>query len=604
MKIKKIEITNYRGVKNKQVIPFKKLTSIVGKNDAGKSIVLNAIATFLDAKNYPIVISDFNDSSKPIIFRVKFSHDNLKEIIESKIKSKIKKADGLEEFLNDFIFDDEIIYEREVSKIGKAYSKESILIKDFVGDEFSKLYAKSDTDLNKIIQDNNIEIPVEGLGRNSKIEKIKHIKEFCVTQEIEIEKKFIIDEFKIGSLFPQVELFVSDYGLDADTKFRTNSVSEISDYFNRETKEETQRLRVIEQEIEDEMQTEAESIKNFMSDYTSSLQKVEIKPQIKWSDAIKNVDVRFQFDGDENPISMSHKGTGYRRLFMVARFRYLAEKNKGNNILYLIEEPETFLHPSAQEDLLNALKELSEDNQIVITTHSPVFAGATNTESIILCKKSGQTIYEHSTEATKENFIFKIIDELGIKPSFNLRDYHEKIVFVESNNDAKFYNILCEKLLDNNLLNNDKILVLPFGGGEDIESFLNIHYFESSNRKLYLLIDSDKHQNNQEKQKKRAENFNKEERKKSYILTKSYIESYYHPRAIERVYNLPENTFNYFNDNENIRTTIKQIVKDKELGNKNIKEKNNFKVFNETSIDEFKELVEDDLIDFLKVIVS
>jgi putative ATP-dependent endonuclease of the OLD family len=40
----------------------------------------------------------------------------------------------------------------------------------------------------------------------------------------------------------------------------------------------------------------------------------------------------------------------------------------------LIEEPETFLHPSAQQDLLDSIKDLSEDNQIIITTHSPIFA--------------------------------------------------------------------------------------------------------------------------------------------------------------------------------------------------------------------------------------
>jgi predicted ATP-dependent endonuclease of OLD family len=55
---------------------------------------------------------------------------------------------------------------------------------------------------------------------------------------------------------------------------------------------------------------------------------------------------------------------------MVARFRYLAEKSKGNNIIYLIEEPETFFALTAQQDLLKALKELSQDNQVVTTTHS------------------------------------------------------------------------------------------------------------------------------------------------------------------------------------------------------------------------------------------
>ncbi|MGJ8734503.1 MAG: AAA family ATPase, partial [Cellulophaga sp.] len=122
MKLKNIAITNYRGVKNIQEVPLRSLSSVVGKNDAGKSIVLNAIATFLDAKNHPVVDSDFNDIDSSIVFQVILVHPNLKEILEAKIKTKIKKADGLEEFLNDFIFDGTIIYEREISKSGKTYT--------------------------------------------------------------------------------------------------------------------------------------------------------------------------------------------------------------------------------------------------------------------------------------------------------------------------------------------------------------------------------------------------------------------------------------------------------------------------------------------------
>lgn len=593
MKIKNITITNFRGVKNTQEIPLKNLSSIVGKNDSGKSIVLNAIASFLDIKNHPICISDFNNIEVPIVFQVKLEHPNLKEMLESKVKSKIKKADGLDEFLNDFIFENTIVFERHIDKVGKAYTQELVLIKDFVGDEFSELYSKSDADLNEIIENNSIEIPVEGTGRNSKIEKIKYIKVFAIEQGVEIEEKFIIDDFKIGSLFPQVELFVSDYGLEADTKFKTNSVTEIADYFNRETKEDTQPLKIIESEIEAEMQIEAQSIKDFMADYTSSLQKVEIKPTIVWKDAIKNVDVNFQFDGDENPIPMSHKGTGYRRLFMVARFRYLAEKNKGNNIVYLIEEPETFLHPSAQEDLLNALKELSEDNQIVITTHSPVFAGATETSSVILCKKEEQTVYEYSTEETKQDFTLKIIDELGIKPSFNLRDNFEKILFVEGKDDAIAYKLICQKIFNKDL--EEKVLVLPTGGSS-VDSFINISYFKENGRELFLLIDSDKglvvkEPNKPILQASTIEDFNANFGV-GYALKKSNLESYFHPRALENNYHhLNDNEIHFFGDDEYLKDFFKE---------KGINKKHNIDIFNSMTKEQFEEVLEPELIEFLK----
>ena len=257
---------------------------------------------------------------------------------------------------------------------------------DYVPDDYSFLYGKSDEELNTILSNSSISIPVQGTGRNSKLEKIKNIKDYCTSQSIQRNERFINDDYKICSLFPDVELFKADYGLEADTKFKSNSVSEIIEYFDSE-RQEDKKLAIVETEIAEEMQKEAQSVKGYMDKYVSNLQKVEIKPTIVWKDAIKSVDVSFQFDGDSRPIPMNHKGAGYRRLFMVARFRYLAEKNKGLNVVYLIEEPETFLHPSAQNDLLNAFRDLSEDNQVIITTHSPVFAGATNVESVVLCKR-------------------------------------------------------------------------------------------------------------------------------------------------------------------------------------------------------------------------
>lgn len=602
MKIDKIKIENYRGIQGKQEIPLSGFSSIVGKNDSGKSIILNAIATFLETKKFPIVESDFNDLLKPIYIECHFTDDNLKELLESKIKSKIKKNDGLDEFLNDILFDDSIIIQKIITKTGKSIHKQNILIKDFENTDFSSLYTKSDEQLNQVLKKYDITIPVEGKGRNSKIEKIKYIKKYCIDQKISKIINHIPDDYKVSSLLPAVELFVSDYGLKADTSFKSNSVSEIQDYFARETENDTKKLKKVEKEIQNEMNTEAEAIKNFMLEYTSSLQKVEITPNIVWKDAIKSVDVNFQFKGDSKPIPMSHKGTGYRRLFMVARFRYLAEKNKGNNIIYLIEEPETFLHPSAQEDLLNSFKDLSEDNQIIITTHSPVFTGSTDYDSVILCKNGGQSVYEYANEENKTQFIRHIVEELGIKPWYNLVDRYEKIVFVEGINDAEFYNIICKKIFDKNLLGNDKILVLPFGGGENIKSFINIEYFEKSKRDLFLIIDSDKHKKNQEKQQKRVDSFNNEKVKgKGYMLNKGCIENYYHPRAFERVYSLAENTFDFFKDEEDARKTIKTIVKDNEL--KNIKEKNNIEVFQETNKTEWEEIVEQELIDFLSKII-
>lgn len=596
MKIKEIKIENYRGIRNCQKIQLSNFTSIVGRNDSGKSIVLNAVASFLNIKDYPVTYYDFNELENPITIECSFEKENITEILEAKIKTKIKKADGLEEFLVDLLIDNRLTIRKTINAPKKAFDNEQILISDYDSDDFSFLYGKSDDELNQILEKYEIEIPVEGKGRNSKIEKIKYIKEYCQDNKIPTINRFIDDEYKVTSLLPDVELFVSDYGLEADTKFKSNSVSEIQLYLTEESKEE-KKLALVQEEIENEMQKEATSVKSYMQDYVSSLNNVEIKPTISWKDAIKSVDVSFQFDGDDKLIPMSHKGTGYRRLFMVARFRYLAEKKKGNNIVYLIEEPETFLHPSAQEDLIDAFNNLSEDNQILISTHSPVFVGATDINSVVLCKKEEQSIYETTTEENKIDFINEIIQELGVKPSFNLRDNFEKILFVEGKDDLEFYKKVTSELLEKDL--EEKVLVLPVGGSS-VDSFVNISYFKNNGRDLFLILDSDKgllirDPNKPEIQIKSSDNFN-ENFGKSYLLKKSNIESYFHPRALERNYHhLDKDSLHFFADDEDLKEFFKE---------KGINKKHNVDIFNEMTKEEWKTVIEDELVEFLTELVN
>lgn len=54
---------------------------------------------------------------------------------------------------------------------------------------------------------------------------------------------------------------------------------------------------------------------------------------------------------------------------------------------------------------------------------------------------------------SEQDFLFKIIDELGIKPSFNLRDNFDKILFVEGQDDCTFYKLIASTLLNMDLKN-------------------------------------------------------------------------------------------------------------------------------------------------------
>ena len=75
--------------------------------------------------------------------------------------------------------------------------------------------------------------------------------------------------------------------------------------------------------------------------------------------------------------SVSEKGTGMQRALALSLIQVYAgvldneEDVLSKPIMFFIDEPETFLHPKAQDKLIDSLNKISEKYQVFITTHSP-----------------------------------------------------------------------------------------------------------------------------------------------------------------------------------------------------------------------------------------
>lgn len=80
----------------------------------------------------------------------------------------------------------------------------------------------------------------------------------------------------------------------------------------------------------------------------------------------------------------SEKGTGMQRALVLAVMQTYSELTvKDSNdkpTFFLLDEPETFLHPNAQYKLLDSLNIISRTSQVFITTHSPYLLTKYNPE--------------------------------------------------------------------------------------------------------------------------------------------------------------------------------------------------------------------------------
>lgn len=114
--------------------------------------------------------------------------------------------------------------------------------------------------------------------------------------------------------------------------------------------------------------------------------------------------------------------------------RCLAFFDQGDKVSVIaIEEPESHLHPESARQLYETILSLSENHQVVLTTHSPLFVNRTNLRENIIVS---------SGKATPVKKIKEIRDALGTKVSDNLINA-EKVLIVEGEDDK----IALEKLL-------------------------------------------------------------------------------------------------------------------------------------------------------------
>lgn len=89
----------------------------------------------------------------------------------------------------------------------------------------------------------------------------------------------------------------------------------------------------------------------------------------------KNGVVLVSDNGIATPVCQ--KGTGMQRALALSLIQLYAEINNKSEdsvekpVIFCIDEPETFLHPNAQNNLMKSFNKLSQRSQILITTHSP-----------------------------------------------------------------------------------------------------------------------------------------------------------------------------------------------------------------------------------------
>lgn len=397
MKIKTIKIKNFRSYKDEVEIEFGDLTAFVGKNDIGKSTVLEALDIFFnDSKG--VIKLDKDDVNKQALA------DGDTETIISVCFEELPTSIVIDSTNQTTLQDEYLLNSNNQLEIIKKYSnggKEKVFVKANhpTSNNCKDLLQKKNTELQKIIKDNTVTCSNQTINAVMRTSIWRHFSSDLQLQEIEIDvtkgdTKSIWD--KLQSYLPLYTLFQSDRkNSDGDDEVQDPLKEAVKQILNEAALKA--KFDEIATEVKNKLQDVASrtlaKIQEMNPEIASSLNPViPATDSLKWADVFKSVSIA----GDEN-IPINKRGSGVKRLILLNFFRAEAERRKlAENIpsiIYAIEEPETSQHTEHQKKLIKAFIDLSNtpNTQVIITTHSAALVKELEFQHLRLVKSESST---------------------------------------------------------------------------------------------------------------------------------------------------------------------------------------------------------------------
>jgi putative ATP-dependent endonuclease of OLD family len=522
MRIQYISVKNFRGIKSVTNLNCGSLNTIVGKNDSGKSCIIKALDAFFN-KNF----------TKDDIYLGKrdeeFTEINLRFKADFEIHALALDKEGLINITKRFYFNKAgklqteefyTCYDIKHDKISNCFGVKEEVLNDYLGKELGLEYKKSGRTITNF---SKIEEIFSETTKFERIEKTHRAEDFIKNINNQYE------EFEI----PSFSIFDAEYNLDV-------SSSDFQKQFKYLITQSFEKNEILTKNIEHELTTDLTSefdvITSFMQKNVPNIEKIQPRVNCNWNNLVK-FDLDLKFKSEEFNIPITNKGTGFKRLLMVAYFEYLASKTTRRNQIFALEEPETYLHPSLQNDLLNSILKISETSQFFLTTHSPIFAGATKDSNILIVRKE-KSISEYFNFQNEDDIIKSVIKELGVQPDFNLLKSAKFIIFVEGKGDVHFITNFANTVL-NKQLQEDGIIV-TIGGGSSLKNYADLDLFKKLSNgqsdKYAVILDGDNGDAAKDKEKEKIRAHCEKDGSIYLRLAKRDIENYCHIDRIRECY--------------------------------------------------------------------
>lgn len=435
MKFKSITIENLKGIK-KVTIDFtnNRILTLVGLNESGKTTILEGMhLCYKLIKGEKLKPKDYNSirpkgigftGSIKIVTRLVFEKtDHVKIKAYAKKRGRTTKLSLPDEFEYTYSFN---------YKLHK-----------YIDTKTTADFQASSTNAKGGLYSSNRELWQELVVfvKSDLVPDILYYEDFVFEIPDKIPYSFFneedVDEI-IEDEFDEWRLVLDDILKTIDPEFHSFQ-EDIVNIWQEDNDTARQRINAMEKRLDRVITIAWQELFNTIETKTSSkrLNFKEIK--VICVPVKSGIEISFKVKSDSGKeFSINERSKGFKWFFSFLIFTEF-RKNRTNNILFLLDEPASNLHSSAQVKILDAISQLSDKSMVVYSTHShhlinPVWlkgayvveneaittddleGALTDTEAKIGAKKYYNFVSD-SKDISKSIFFQPILDRLEYKPS-------------------------------------------------------------------------------------------------------------------------------------------------------------------------------------------
>jgi predicted ATPase len=544
VRLVQLKVSNFRCFKDETTVALDDLVVLIGKNDSGKSSLLDAMNIFFNgvpeqddlcvhASDQKLTIACvFDDLPKQLVIDEQYPTDLAVEYL-------LNQTDKLE-----------IAMVFNCTGSGKVKPASVFArAKHPTADKYDDLLTLTNAKLKQRAKELGVDVTTVNQTVNTELRRAiwAHAPDLKL-QLTDIEPKSETAE----RIWDQLKKHLPVFALFKSDRSSTDQDSEAQDPMKSAIKEAIKAQEDTLSTIADKVKQEVQEIANRTVEKIREMNP-ELASQLTPRVTTKNWDTLFSVSltGDED-IPINKRGSGTRRLVLLNFFRARAEKEaegKGANIIYAIEEPETSQHPHNQKMLVEAIQDLAARDgcQVFLTTHTPVLARRfPQTALRFVTQRNGRP---HVLHGDNEETLSEIIESLGVLPDHKIKAF----LGVEGRHDITF---LChisrmlteagEDVPDLGKAEDEGILVFVPLGGNNLD--LWVSRLKGFNRPEFYLMDRDTQPPEEPKYHAIAEELKKRTNCTVWTTEKRELENYIHPDVIKEQYPAYSGTGEAFED--------------------------------------------------------